>query len=345
MKYTELGRTGISVSRMCLGTMTFGEQNSEAEAFWQLDRALDAGVNFLDTAEMYPIPPRAETAGRTEEIVGHWIHSRKCRSKIVVATKISGPGVAHIRGGASIFEASQIEKAIDESLRRLKTDTIDLYQLHWPERKTNLFGKRGYTHDDAGDDHTPFHDVLDALAAQIKAGKIRAIGLSNETPWGVMRFLTLADQHGMPRIASVQNPYSLLNRLFEIGLAEVAMRETCGLLAYSPLAFGTLSGKYLNGQAPANARLTRYPEYKRYTKPNAVSATEAYVALAERRGLDAAQMALAFACSRPFVTSAIIGARTPDQLESNLAAIDIALDDAVMEAIERIHEDNPDPAP
>jgi len=345
MKYSELGRTGISVSRICLGTMTFGEQNSAAEAFRQLDRGLDAGVNFIDTAEMYPIPARAETAGRTEEILGEWIERRNCRSRIVVATKVSGPGLAHIRGGQPSFRAPLIEQAIDGSLRRLKTDTIDLYQLHWPERNTNLFGKRGYAHDDEADDETSFRDVLDVLAAQIKAGKVRAIGLSNETPWGVMRFLKLAEEHGLPRVASVQNPYNLLNRLFEIGLAEVAIREDCGLLAYSPLAFGTLSGKYLRGQHPPEARLTRFPGYTRYIKPNAVSATEAYVAVAGRHGLDPAQMALAYVYSRRFLTSAIIGARTAEQLETNLEAMNVVLDPSVIDAIEAIHEGNPDPAP
>lgn len=350
MKYSELGRTGISVSRACLGTMTFGEQNNASDAFWQLDRGRDAGVNFIDAAEMYPIPASAETAGRTEEILGDWMESRNCRSKIVLATKVTGPGLDHIRAGRPSFRTPLIEQAIDGSLRRLRTDTIDLYQLHWPERTTNLFGKRGYAHDDAADDEnaddeTAFRDVLDALAAQIKAGKIRAVGLSNETPWGVMRFLALADEHGLPRVASVQNPYSLLNRLFEIGLAEVSIREDCGLLAYSPLAFGTLSGKYLGGQHPPEARLSRFPQYTRYTKPNAVAATEAYVFIAERHGLDPAQMALAYVYSRQFLTSAIIGARTAQQLETNLEAASIVLDPSVIDAIETVHESNPDPAP
>lgn len=345
MKYSELGRTGISVSRVCLGTMTFGEQNSDTEAFWQLDRALDAGVNFLDTAEMYPIPPRAETAGRTEEILGYWIKSRSSRSRVVLATKMSGPGLAHIRGGTPCFRAPHMKQAVDESLRRLKTDYIDLYQLHWPERKTNLFGRRGYVHDEDDHDHTPFHEVLEALSELVNAGKIRAIGLSNETPWGVMRFLQLAQQHGLPRVASVQNPYSLLNRLFEIGLAEVSIRENCGLLAYSPLAFGVLSGKYLDDCHPPEARLTRFPQYTRYTKPNAISATEAYVTLAQRHGLNPAQMALAYVYSRKFLTSVIIGARTAEQLESNLGAVDTILDQAVIDSIETIHESIPDPAP
>ncbi len=345
MKYSELGRTGISVSRTCLGTMTFGEQNTAAEAFSQLDRAVDRGVNFIDAAEMYPIPPRAETAGRTEEILGDWMRSRNSRNRVVLATKVSGPGLAHIRGGDPSFHPPRIEQAIDGSLKRLKTDRVDLYQLHWPERKTNMFGKRGYAHDDTAGDDAPFRDVLEALAALVKAGKVRAVGLSNETPWGVMRFLRLAEEHDLPRVASIQNPYSLLNRLFEVGLAEVAIREDCGLLAYSPLAFGTLSGKYLSGRKPPQARLTRFPDYTRYTKPNAVSATEAYVAVARRHGLDPAQMALAYVHSRRFLTSVIIGARTAEQLENNLDAGDLVLDPPVIDDIEAVHESNPDPAP
>lgn len=345
MKYSQLGRTGISVSRICLGTMTFGEQNTEAEAFWQLDRSLDAGVSFADTAEMYPIPARAETGGRTEEILGNWISSRKCRSQMVLATKVSGPGLAHIRGGQPSFRTPLMEQAIDGSLRRLKTDTIDLYQLHWPERTTNLFGKRGYVHGASDDDDTPLRQVLEVLAAQVQVGKIRAIGLSNETPWGVMRCLQLAEEYRLPRVASVQNPYNLLNRLYEIGLAEVSIREDCGLLAYSPLAFGVLSGKYLEGQRPPDARLTRFPEYKRYIKPNAIAATEAYVALARSHGLDPVHMALAHVLSREFLTSAIIGARTPEQLEIVLKAVDVVLDPPLNDAIDTIHESNPDPAP
>jgi aryl-alcohol dehydrogenase-like predicted oxidoreductase len=344
MKYNPLGRTGITVSRVCLGTMTFGEQNSEEEAFRQLDRAVDAGVNFIDTAEMYPVPARAATCGRSEEIVGHWINSRGNRDAIVLATKIAGPGWDHIRGGDGRFGRKQIGEALDGSLRKLGTDYVDLYQLHWPERKTNMFGRRGYSHDDSAA-FTPLAEVLDTLSELIGAGRIRAVGLSNETPWGVTGFLGLAGNDGLPRIASIQNPYSLLNRLFEVGLAEVAIREDCGLLAYSPLAMGTLSGKYLDGGKPAGARLTLFTHYQRYTKPRAVAATEAYVALARRHGLDPAQMALAYVNSRRFLTSTIIGATTMEQLESNLAAEDLTLDREVIDGIEAIHEDIPDPAP
>jgi aryl-alcohol dehydrogenase-like predicted oxidoreductase len=344
MKYNQLGRSGITVSRICLGTMTFGEQNSEEDAFRQLDRAVDAGVNFIDTAEMYPIPPRAETCGRTEEIVGRWINSRGNRDAVVLATKISGPGWDHIRGGDGRFGRKQIREALDGNLRRLGTDHVDLYQLHWPDRKTNAFGRRGYTHDDSAA-FTPLAEVLDALSEQIEAGRIRTVGVSNETPWGVMGYLGLAEKDGLPRIASIQNPYSLLNRLFEVGLAEVAIREDCGLLAYSPLAMGTLSGKYLDGGKPPGARLTLFTHYQRYTKPPAIAATEAYVALARRHGLDPAQMALAYVNSRRFLTSTIIGATTIEQLESNLAAEDLTLDREVVDGIEAIHENNPDPAP
>ncbi|MGF1640407.1 MAG: aldo/keto reductase [Rhodospirillales bacterium] len=344
MQDAPLGRTGLTVSRICLGTMTFGEQNSEAEAFAILDRAVEAGVTFVDTAEMYPVPPRAATAGRSEEILGRWIGSRRRRDGLVVATKITGPGWAHIRGGDGRFGRRQIDAAVDGSLRRLAIDAIDLYQLHWPERPTNMFGRRGYVHEAAGD-WTPFEETLAALARHVAAGKIRAVGVSNETPWGVMRLLTLAERSGLPRIAAIQNPYSLLNRLFEVGLAEVAIGEDCGLLAYSPLAMGTLSGKYLGGRTPAGARLTLFPDYRRYTKPRAVAATEAYVALARRFGLDPAQMALAYVRSRPFVTSMIIGVTTLEQLRTDLAAADLALDPEVVAGIEAIHQDNPDPAP
>jgi len=344
MKYNQLGRTGITVSRICLGTMTFGEQNVEEDAFRQLDRAVDAGVNFIDTAEMYPIPPRAETCGRTEEIVGRWINSRGNRNAIVLATKISGPGWDHIRGGDGRFGRKQIREALDGNLRRLGTDHVDLYQLHWPDRKTNMFGRRGYTHEDSAS-FTPLAEVLDALSEQVEAGKIRAVGVSNETPWGLMGFLGLAGNNGLPRIAGIQNPYSLLNRLFEVGLAEVAIREDCGLLAYSPLAMGTLSGKYLDGGKPPGARLTLFTHYQRYTKPPAIAATNAYVALARSNGLDPVQMALAYVNSRQFLTSTIIGATTIEQLESNLAAEDLTLDREVVDGIEAIHENNPDPAP
>jgi aryl-alcohol dehydrogenase-like predicted oxidoreductase len=343
MEYARLGRTDISVSRVCLGTMTFGQQNTVEDACWQLDRARDAGVTFIDMAELYPVPARPETSGKTEAFVGEWLRTRR-RDDVVIATKIAGPGVGHIRDGQSRFDARHIGEALDASLRRLGTDYIDLYQLHWPERKTNVFGRRGYERA-RDDDFTPIDEVLAALDTVIRAGKVRAIGVSNETPWGLNVYLNGADRLALPRVASIQNPYSLLNRLFEVGLSEIALRDGCGLLAYSPMAFGVLSGKYLNGTPPPDARLTLFPEYTRYVTPNARKATAAYVRLARDHGLEPAQMALAFVIGRPFVTSMIIGARTPEQLEQNLAAAEQTLSDDVIAGINHIHEDIPDPAP
>ncbi len=346
MEYRELGNTGIKVSVICLGTMTYGEQNSEAEAFEQMDYALAKGVNFFDTAELYAIPARAETYGRTEMIIGNWLQSRGNRDQIVLASKIAGPGegwVDHIRGGKTRFTRANIEAALNGSLQRLKTDYLDLYQLHWPERKTNFFGQLGY---EPGDDtFTPIAETLKVLADQVQAGKIRYIGLSNETPWGVMQFLMAAEQLGLPRIVSVQNPYSLLNRSYEIGLAEISWREHCGLLAYSPLGFGVLSGKYLQGATPAGARLTLFPDYTRYSNPQALSATEKYVALAQAHDLNPAQMALAYVNSRPFLTSTIIGATTMQQLKSNIDSIDVDLSNETVDDIEAIHIQHPNPGP
>ncbi|MCQ3828142.1 NADP(H)-dependent aldo-keto reductase [Microbulbifer elongatus] len=347
METRNLGKTDIQVSKICLGTMTFGEQNNEAEAFAQLDYATAHGVNFIDCAEMYPVPPRPETYGRTEEIVGNWLQQSGKRGDLVVATKVTGrsaanSGVGHIRGGPRLDRA-QILKACDESLTRLKTDYIDLYQVHWPERQANFFGKLGYQHGD--DDGVAISETLAALEELVKAGKVRHIGLSNETPWGMHRYLRLAAHGNRPRVASIQNPYSLLNRTFEVGLAEMAIRENCGLLAYSPLAFGTLSGKYLNGARPQGARLTLFERFQRYTGARALAATESYVALARKFGLDPAQMALAFVTQQPFVTSNIIGATTLEQLRSNIASAELTLSDEVLHAIGEIHDRNPNPAP
>ncbi|QNT71351.1 NADP(H)-dependent aldo-keto reductase [Defluviicoccus vanus] len=344
MHYQALGRTGLKVSRICLGTMTFGEQNSADEACRMLDFAVAGGVNFLDTAEMYPIPPRATTAGATELIIGDWLRQRGGRDRLVIATKIAGPGLQHLQRRPSAFTRDAIRSAIDGSLRRLQTDYIDLYQLHWPERKANFFGQLGYRYD-ASDAFTPFAEVLAALAAEIADGRIRAIGVSNETPWGLMRMLALAEAEGLPRLAGIQNPYNLLNRSFEVGLAEVALREDCGLLAYSPLAFGTLSGKYLNGEPLTAARLTLFPQYCRYTGARAVAATGDYCAIARRCGYDPAQMALAAVIRQPFVTATIIGATTLSQLATNLAAETLELSPDALAAIEAVHVDNPNPAP
>ncbi len=345
MRYSTLGRTGIRVSQICLGTMTWGEQNTEAEAHRQLDMAIEAGVTFLDTAEMYSFPPKPETQGRTETYIGSWMQARRNREDVVVATKVAGPAewATHLRGGPR-FTRDHIERALDASLQRLGTDYVDLYQLHWPERKTNYFGQLGYQHDEASR-FQPLNEVLDTLNRLVEAGKVRAIGVSNETPWGLMTYLGIAERTGGPRMASIQNPYSLLNRSFEVGLAEVAIREDCGLLAYSPLAFGMLSGKYLNGARPEDARLTLFPHYERYLGGRAEDATRAYVDIARDAGLDPAQMALAFINSRPFLSANIIGATTEAQLESNLASIDISLPEDVLDAIEAVHGENPTPTP
>lgn len=346
MEYRPLGTTGLQVSALCLGTMTFGEQNTEAEAHAQLDRALEAGINFLDTAELYPVPPRAETQGLTEAYIGSWLAQRGGRERLILATKVAAASdwLPHIRAGQARLDRANIEAALSASLRRLRTDYIDLYQLHWPDRKTNFFGQLGYRHQEP-DQGVPLEETLGVLADLVDAGKIRHVGLSNETPWGVMRCLQLAESRGLPRVHSIQNPYNLLNRSFEVGLAEIAHRESCGLLAYSPMAFGALSGKYLGGARPAGARMTLFPRFDRYFNPQAEQATAAYVALAEAHGLDAGQMALAWVTSRPFVTANIIGATSLEQLETNLASADLALSEPVLAGIEAIHTEHPNPAP
>ncbi|MDD9876978.1 MAG: aldo/keto reductase [Magnetovibrio sp.] len=345
MKMNTLGRTGISVSRICLGTMTFGRQNTEADGHAQMDMAVDHGVNFLDAAEVYPFLSMPETYGRTEEIIGTWMKARANRDKIVLATKIAGPSprFGYIRDGALKFNKEHFIEAVDGSLKRLQTDYIDLYQTHWPERAANYFGTLGYS-DDTGTDWTPFEEMLDAMAEIEKAGKVRAFGCSNETAWGVAEMLALSEAHGLPRMASVQNPYSLLNRSFEVGLAEVAIRGDCGLLAYSPLGFGALTGKYLDG-VPDGSRRALYPDMNRNFKPRGVEATGRYVALARAHGLEPSQMALAFVNARAFLTSTIIGATDLDQLASNLASEEITLPSEVLDGIEEIHNDIPNPAP
>ena len=346
MIYRPLGRTDLQVSALALGSMTWGEQNSEAEGFAQIRRAQAAGINFIDTAEMYPVPPKAETAGATETIIGNYFRRHGGRGEWILASKAAAPGngISHIRGGRNHFDRANLVAALDGSLQRLHTDYLDLYQLHWPDRRTNFFGQLGYAHDP--DAHiTPIEDTLEVLAELVQSGKIRHIGLSNETPWGVHRFLQLAESRGWPRVVSIQNPYNLLNRSFEVGLAEMAIREQVGLLAYSPLAFGLLSGKYENGAQPANARLTLFERFQRYNNPQARSAASAYVALAREHGVDPAQLALAWVTSRPFVTSNIIGATTLEQLDSNLASLDLSLSDELLAGIERIHTAQPNPAP
>ncbi len=345
MEYRGLGNTNISVSAICLGTMTWGEQNSEKDAHAQLYLAADRGVNFFDTAEMYPVPPRSDTQGETESLLGSWLKRQPDRSRFVIATKVTGPdmGFDYIRGGPRLTRP-HIRLAIESSLRRLQTDYVDLYQLHWPERTTNYFGQLGYTHEE-GEEPISLEESLEAMTELVKEGKVRHVGLSNETPWGVMKSLALAKRGGLARPVSVQNPYSLLNRSYEVGLAEVSIRENCGLLAYSPLAFGVLTGKYLNGQRPANARLTLFDRFQRYTGARGQAAAAKYVAIAKEHGLVPAQMALAYINSRPFVTSNIIGATTLEQLRENIDSIRVKLSPVVISEIEAVHAENPNPCP
>lgn len=345
MQYVSLGHTDIQVSKICLGSMTWGQQNSRSEAHQQLDYATERGVNFIDTAEMYPSPPNPATQGLTEKLIGEWI-ARGNRDKVVLASKISGPaaGLTWIRNGNSRFTEKNIRTALDASLRRLQTDYIDLYQLHWPDRPTNYFGDLGYFHKQ-DPDATPIHETLSALKKQFDAGKIRAIGLSNETPWGMMQFINAADYHGLPRIASIQNPYNLLNRIFEIGHAEITHRENIGLLAYSPMAFGMLSGKYLHGAQPEKARLTLFKHFKRYNTPEAKEAIVGYRQIADEHHLSMAQMALAYVNSRTFVTSNIIGATSLQQLGENIDGQNIRLPKSALREIEKIHLHNANPCP
>jgi aryl-alcohol dehydrogenase-like predicted oxidoreductase len=348
MEYRTLGRTDIKVSALALGTMTFGEQNTEADGHQQLDYAFDQGVNLIDAAEMYPVPPRAETYGATERIIGTWLRKSGKRDKVVLATKVAGPGVVlgvkHIRGGDNQLDRENIFAAVDASLERLQTDYIDLYQLHWPSRPSNFFGKLGYQHPEV-EQAVPIEATLDALGELVRAGKVRHVGLSNETPWGVHRYLQLAEGAGRERIVSIQNPYSLLNRTFEIGLAEMAIRENVALLAYSPLAFGVLSGKFLNGARPPEARMVRWSRFARYTSEQADRATIGYAAVAAKHGLNMAQMALAFVRQQRFITSALIGATTMEQLKTNLASASVTLGPQVLQDIEAVHRSQPNPCP
>ena len=346
MNYTKLPHTDIEVSKICLGTMTWGNQNTEAEGHEQMDYALDQGINFFDTAELYPIPAHPDRHSVTEKIIGTWFKKNGNRDKVVLASKIAGKAdfTKFIR--TTGFKKDSIIEAVNASLARLQTDYIDLYQLHWPERNTNYFGKRGYKHDVSDHWEDNIHQVLETLRDLVREGKIRHVGLSNETPWGTMRFLTESKVHAsLPRMLTIQNPYSLLNRLFEVGLSEISIREKIGLLAYSPLGFGTLSGKYLGGMMPANSRLNLFPNYARYSGETAVKATEQYNTLAKENGLSLAQMALAFVNTRPFLTSNIIGATTMSQLKENIASIDVDLSEEVLKNIEAIHNQIPNPAP
>ncbi|MFP5439856.1 MAG: NADP(H)-dependent aldo-keto reductase [Gammaproteobacteria bacterium] len=348
MEYRELGTTGLKVSALCLGSMTWGEQNSEADGFAQMDLAVDRGINFIDTAEMYAVPPTDRTYGTTETIIGNWFRARPgMRQKIVLASKVCGQAdwLPHVRDGSPRLNRKHIEAAIDGSLKRLQTDYLDLYQMHWPDRNTNFFGKLGYRQVDNDEVQTPIAETLEVLAGLVKAGKVRHVGISNETPWGTMRYLAEADSRGLPRIASIQNPYNLLNRTYEIGLAEISHREKVSLLVYSPLAFGVLSGKYLGGARPEGARISLFKRFSRYTNPQAEIATAKYIALAKEHGINPVQMALQYVTTRPFVTSNIIGATSIAQLGENIDSLSLKLSGEVLKGIEAIHVEQPNPAP
>ncbi|MBS6033728.1 MULTISPECIES: NADP(H)-dependent aldo-keto reductase [Pantoea] len=346
MHYHRIPHSTLEVSQLGLGTMTFGEQNSEADAHAQLDLAIRSGINFIDTAEMYPVPPRPETQGLTEQYIGSWLKQRGSRDKIILASKVSGPSRgndASIRPNMAL-DRKNIREALDASLKRLNTDYLDLYQLHWPQRQTNYFGKLGYQYSETTAQVTLL-ETLEALTEQVRAGKIRYIGVSNETAWGVMRYLQLAEKHELPRIISIQNPYSLLNRSFEVGLAEISQHEGVELLAYSSLAFGTLSGKYLNGAQPAGARNTLFSRFTRYSGEQSQQAIAEYVALARQHQIDPSQMALAYVRQQPFVASTLLGATTLEQLQTNIDSFNLTLNAEILEGIEAIHRRYTYPAP
>ena len=345
MKFKKLGNTNLNVSLICLGTMTWGTQNSEKEAFEQMDYSFEQGINFFDTAELYSVPPTAESYGKTEKIIGNWFKKKKNREKIILASKVAGPGCEWIRGGGNNFTEVKMQSAIDDSLKRLQTDYIDLYQLHWPERSTNCFGRREFVFREDEREWNDFLSILQALEKFIKSGKIRYIGVSNETPYGLSKYLELSSKKNLPRMMSVQNPYSLVNRTYEIGMSEISIREKCGLLVYYPLAAGALSGKYRNGKMPKNSRLALFKGWERMINPLAMKAYDEYHNLAKESNLSMVQLAQAFVNSRPFVTSNIIGATTMEQLKENINSIEIELSDEIMEKINLIHNNNPNPSP
>ena len=345
MNYKKLGNTDLDVSTICLGTMTWGEQNTQDEGFEQMYYALDQGVNFWDTAEIYSIPPKQETFGDTEVIIGNWFEKTKKRNKVILASKVCGPMREYVRGGGNQFGTKNITEALEGSLKRLKTDYIDLYQLHWPERKTNFFGQLGYEHNDTNE-WTKFEDILEDLKKFIKQGKIRYIGLSNETAWGLSKFLELSKDKKLPRMLSVQNPYNLLNRTYEVGLAEISVREQAGLLAYSPLACGYLSGKYRENKLPKNSRIERDGNFwTRYQKPNMSTAVDAYYKISKKYNLDMSQMSLKFIEIQPFVTSVIIGATTIEQLKTNIESVNIKLTNEIINEINEVQTIYPNPCP
>ena len=345
MNYKKLGNTDLDVSTICLGTMTWGEQNTQEEGFEQMDYALDQGVNFWDTAELYSVPPKEKTFGHTEIVIGNWFKKSKKRDKVIIATKISGPARPYIRGGGKNYGIDKMREAVDGSLKRLQTDYIDLYQLHWPERNTNMFGKLGYEHKES-ENWNELEDVLGNLKKFVDAGKIREVGLSNETPWGVSKYLELSKEKNLPRMMSIQNPYSLLNRTYEVGLAEISVRDKIGLLAYSPLASGFLTGKYRNNELPKNSRIERDGNFwTRYNKPNRNNAIEEYYKISKNHGLNMAQMSLKFLEIQPFVTSVIIGATTMEQLKTNIESVNINLTNDVIKEINKVQTIYPNPCP
>jgi aryl-alcohol dehydrogenase-like predicted oxidoreductase len=345
MKYTTLPNTDIKVSKICLGTMTWGNQNTEAEGHEQMDYALENGVNFFDVAELYPVPANAETYGDTERIIGTWFKKNKNREKVVLATKIAGSGdyTAHIRKDG--FSKRAIEEAVENSLQRLQTDYIDLYQLHWPERGVNCFGVRDYPYQYSTKEAENHLEILETLNGFVKSGKIRQVGLSNETPWGTMQYLQTAKEHNLPKMVTIQNSYSIIHRAYEYGMSEVSLRENIGLLAYSPLAFGVLSGKYIGGQKPADARVTLFPNYNRYSTPESEKAVIEYQKIAKKHGLTLVELSLAFVNQLPFVTSNIIGATKMSQLKENINSINIDLSKEILAEINAVHRVIPNPAP
>jgi aryl-alcohol dehydrogenase-like predicted oxidoreductase len=345
MKFRKLGTTDIDVSLICLGTMTWGTQNTEKDAFEQMDYAVSQGINFFDTAEIYSVPPTSDSYGKTEVMIGNWIEKRKNRDKIILASKVAGPGCDWIRGGGNNFDEKKIGEAIDGSLKRLKTDYIDLYQLHWPERSTNFFGRRDYLFNNKEGNWNSFESILESLEKYIKSGKIRYIGMSNETPYGLSRYLEISKNRGAARMMTVQNPYNLVNRTYEIGMSEISIREKCGLLVYYPLAAGGLSGKYRNGKMPKDSRMALFKGWERHLNPLAMNAYDKYFKLAKDFNLTMVQLAQSFVNSRPFVTSNIIGATTMDQLKENVESINIEFTDEMMERVNEIHNNNPNPSP
>ena len=346
MNYKKLGSTDVDVSTICLGTMTWGEQNSKADGFEQMDYAIDNGVNFWDTAEIYAIPMREETYGETENIIGEWFKKTKKRDKVILATKVSGPtSKEYIRGGGCSYDKKSMSEALEKSLKRMQTDYIDLYQLHWPERNTNFFGQQGYEHDSNEKNWIAFEEILETLKKFVDAGKIRYVGLSNETAWGLAKCLELSKLKNLPKMMAVQNPYNLLNRTYEVGLAEISVREQSGLLAYSPLAFGYLTGKYRNNNMPKGSRIDLFKDFTRYNNENSIKAIEKYYKISQKFNLDFAQMSIKFCEIQPFVTSVIIGATTMQQLKTNVESVNVKLNNEIINEINEVQKIYPNPCP